>query len=381
MKGKCLLIPLDLSAAFDTVYHKILLERLSSNYGIEGTALKWYKSYLTDRDQSVIINGKKSLPQPLNFCVPQGSILGPELFTKYAAPVAAIIRKYKLKYHVYADDTQLYILFDTDDLESSIKCIELCIAEIRKWMAKNYLKFNDGKTELILLGSKHQLKQIPHPVIRIGNSAITCVDSVRNIGVQFDQKITMAEHVIKTCKSANFHLRNIGRVRKFLTQDATIKLVHAFISSKLDYGNALLSGIQDQLLQKLQRVQNSAARIVTKTSRYSHIKPILKMLHWLPIKQRIDFKVLLLAFKAQIGQAPNYISEMLKPYKPSKSLRSADKLLLCEPKINLQSYGNRSFSSVAPRLWNDLPMDIKQCKTVDSFKQKLKCHLFKIAYD
>jgi hypothetical protein len=157
--------------------------------------------------------------------------------------------------------------------------------------------------------------------------------------------------------------------------------LNLFISSKLDYGNALLSGIQDQLLQKLQRVQNSAARIVTKTSRYSHIKPILKMLHWLPIKQRIDFKVLLLAFKAQIGQAPNYISEMLKPYKPSKSLRSADKLLLCELKINLQSYGNRSFSSVAPRLWNDLPMDIKQCKTVDSFKQKLKCHLFKIAYD
>jgi hypothetical protein len=376
----CLIVLLDLSAAFDTVDHAILLKRLSSHYGVEGTALQWFRSYLTGRDQSVIINGVKSQPLLLNCSVPQGSILGPELFSMYAAPVAKIIQKHGLKYHIYADDTQLYVFFNRGDIKDAVQRIEACVAEIRTWMAANLLKFNDSKTEAILIGSHHQLKQQTAPVIHIGDVTVKPSTSVRNIGVQFDSSMCMEEHIIKTCQAANYHIRNIGRVRKYLTQEATEKLVHAFISSKIDYGNALLFGIPDSLLKRLQRIQNTAARVVVRASKYEHITPVLQKLHWLPVKQRVEFKIILLTFKALNGLAPIYISDLLKPYTPTRNLRSGGRLLLKEQRYKLKTYGGRAFSITAPKLWNSLPVDIKSCETVNCFKSKLKHYLYKCAF-
>jgi hypothetical protein len=372
----CLLLLLDLSAAFDTVDHNLLLTRLNERFGIDGTPLKWIESYLTDRKQSVIIDGIKSSPKDLDCGVPQGSILGPEFFVKYASPVGDIIRRHGLQYHIYADDTQIYIFFDVADTDDAIRRVEDCIVEIRAWMSTNWLKFNDGKTEMILLGSKHQLAKMAPTKIRVGASEIEPSTSARNIGVIFDKHMSMKDHVMATCKAANYQLRNIGQIRKYLTNQAAEKLVHAFVTSKLDYGNALLFGLPDNTIHKLQRVQNTAARIVTRTRKYDHITPVLKQLHWLPVKDRINFKIMLLTFKTLNGKGPKYISDLLTLYKPPRSLRSGSQMLLVEPVTNLVTFGGRSFSKAAPQLWNSLPLDIRESKSVEQFKGKLKYHLF-----
>ena len=174
-----------------------------------------------------------------------------------------------------------------------------------------------------------------------------------------------------------FFLRNIAKIRKFLSYRQCEVLIHAFISSKLDYCNALLSGLQKSQVKRLQYVQNSAARLLTSTGRYEHVTPVLRSLHWLPVSARIDFKILLLVFKVLNGLGPLYLCELLEPYIPNRNLRSSGKKLLIVPKCNLKTYGYRAFSHRAPTLWNALPDDIRQVDHIQTFKSKLKTHLFR----
>ena len=153
-KQCAILLLLDLSAAFDTIDDKILLSRLSQNLGLCDTALNWFQSYLAERKQSVMINGTKSKMVPLNCGVPQGSVLGPILFTIYLLPLGNIIRKYGLKFHMYADDSQLYTTFSMPTVNSSVSSMQLAINDIRQWYAANMLKLNDEKTEMLVIGSK-----------------------------------------------------------------------------------------------------------------------------------------------------------------------------------------------------------------------------------
>ena len=163
---------------------------------------------------------------------------------------------------------------------------------------------------------------------------------------------------------------------KNLLQLSPIRIIHAFITSKLDYCNAILYGLPQAQLDKLQRMQNTAARIVSKTKKSQHITPVLRSLHWLPIHKRIVFKLLLLTYKALNGQAPSYISELLTKYKPSRNLRSGTKYLLAVP--NTKTYGDRSFQVAAAELFNKLPMELKTAVSTNSFKAQLKTYLFNL---
>ena len=159
----------------------------------------------------------------------------------------------------------------------------------------------------------------------------------------------------------------------------TLKLVHAFITARLDYCNSILYGLPKRLIQRLQRIQNTAARLVTRTNRDDHITPVLKGLHWLPVQERIMFKILLLTYKTIHGSAPSYLSVLVSSYTPSRSLRSSSKNL-CRRKTKLLQYGGRSFFSAAPKLWNELPDSVRKCESLDVFKSALKKHLFCNAY-
>ena len=376
-QGKCvLLILLDLSAAFDTVDHEILLNVLRKRLGVCGKALDWLRSYLTDRTQSVCINGVKSTKKQLKCGVPQGSVLGPLLFTVYTLPLGDIIRKYDLKFHFYADDTQLYFSFKPSDSILGKEKMETCIQAIRKWMAHNFLKLNDEKTEILVMQSKYG--QTPDLYsLTFGNVEVNACKTARNIGVVFDSTLTMEKHVKNITQSAFMHLKNIWRVRRYLNQKSAETIVHAFITSRLDYCNGLLYGLPKYMIKRLQYVQNAAAKVVTSMGKFEHVTPILRDLHWLPVATRIEYKIILITYKALHGMAPKYLRDTLVKCRKPRLLRVNDQYKLVEPKTRLITYGDRAFSAAAPRLYNRLPVDLRKCESYELFKQKLKTYLFK----
>ena len=176
---------------------------------------------------------------------------------------------------------------------------------------------------------------------------------------------------------------NLRRIRKYLSKDNTKTLVHAFISSKIDYCNSLLYGLPEYQLNKLQRVQNMCARLICNESKYCHITPLLADLHWLPVKFRIEFKILLIVFKIFRGLTPSYLSFLIisKPVSKYNLRSSNDSTLLSYPKIKPKAtLGERAFAFAAPKLWNALLRPIRESTSVDTFKRKLKTHLFEKAF-
>ena len=156
-------------------------------------------------------------------------------------------------------------------------------------MISNMLMVNDNKTEFLIVGSKQQLERVNIPFIHVGEDQITPVTSVRNLGVIFDSNLKMDMQITKAYQNAYYHLHNIRRIRKFLSQEATCTVIHAFITSQIDYCNSLMNGLPENVIKKLQRVQNTAARLVFNLTKYDRITPALVMLHWLPVKYRIEF--------------------------------------------------------------------------------------------
>ena len=333
-----LLVLLDLSSAFDTIDHKILLERLSSKFGFRGKVLSWFSSYLSGRSYRVMLNGKSSDKYELNFGIPQGSCLGPLLFILYASKFFDIVGNHVPDSHCFADDSQLYVSLKPDDHDlcgqsEAILAMENCISDLRKWMLKDKLiKLNDGETEFLMIGSKQQLQKLSPRHVSAGSVDIFPVQKVCNLGVWYDSHLSMSTHIAKTYGAAFYWLYNIKRISKFLSKENLISVIHAFVTSRLDYCNSILYSLPSSELIKLQRVQNAAARLVTSTPRYCHITPILYELHWLPVKFRINFKLLLITFKALYGMAPNYISDLLNIKKKGNySLRSNDSIMLEYP--------------------------------------------------
>ena len=235
-------------------------------------------------------------------------------------------------------------------------------------------------SELVLITSQFRYRPTLE-FIQVGDEKILPKSSARNLGVTIDHCFNLTEHVKKICVSCHYHLRNIAKIRKYLSENTSEILVHAFISSKLDNCNSLLYGLPKHLLNKLRLVQNTAARIVTLTKRFDHITPIMFQLHWLPLNYRIHFKILLLVFKCLNGLAPTYLSDLLHYHNSPRLLRSSFQNLLAVPKSRLKTYGDRAFSVVAPRLWNKLPLELRSVTSVDQFKTQLKTYLFKLAYD
>ena len=381
----CLLGLLDMSAAFDTVDHDILLRRLEITFGITGTALYWFKSYLTDRQQSVNLSGQCSKISSLRYGVPQGSVLGPLLFLLYTAPLVDIVTRHGLLHHCYADDTQLYFYSSPDKLVELTHKFTECTTEIEQWMSSNRLKLNCDKTEAVWIASRYNATHSNLPPVVIGNSLIQPSQGARNLGVYFDSFMNMRRHINNVCSSSFFQLRQLRVIRRTLCPDVLKTLLHAFVSTRLDYCNSLFYGLPKYELRKLQLVQNAAARLFGGLAKYNHITPVLKdKLHWLPIKQRIDFKIATLTYKSLHQLAPRYLTELLRPVANRLYLtnhRSAAHGDLLYHSWNTVSNGQRGFDYSAPVVWNSLPSRIRDNDSILTFKKELKTHLFKQAYN
>ena len=253
----------------------------------------------------------------------------------------------------------------------------------------NRLKLNADNTQITWIGNSQQLLKISSEDFVLGSScnySISSSESVNNLGIILDSNLNFSKHVLNTCKLCFFQLRQLRTIRRSLTAEATALLVHAFVNSRLDYCNSSLYGITDCLLNKLQRVQNAAARLITNKRKFDHITPVLRdTLHWLPITQRIDYKLGMLVFKCLNGMGPRYLSEMLIPVSSvtgRRQLRSAFRCDLVVPRTRCSTLGSRAFAVCGPKVWNSLPSDLRhQNKFVYEFGKNLKTHLFKQAYN
>ena len=379
--NEVVLVLLDLSAAFDTIDHTLLLERLEHRYGFGGSVLAWFQSYITNREQSIVVRDVVSTAKPLQYGVPQGSVLGPLLFSLYFAPLEDVIKAHGIKCMMFADDTQLYLSISrTTNRTAILTKLELCVKDILIWCTKNKLACNPSKTEIAHLSSRFKHCELI-PSISINNISIEPVPVARDLGITVDSHLTLNSHINSICKGCCLAIRNISRIRKYLNQADCEKLVHSFVTSRLDSCNSILYSLPESQLSKLQRIQNIAARLVTKTKKSDHITPVLRHLHWLPISYRIQYKICLTTFKALNGMAPEYISNLLQQHKPVRSLRSASQNLLSYPVPKSVTYGDRAFSVCAPKLWNSLPYHLRNSNSISSFKSNLKTFLFRKAFN
>ena len=378
---KCVyLVLLDLSAAFDTIDHTVFLQRLEGECGVAGDALKWMESYLSDRHQCVKINSTLSDNRNILFGFPQGSLIGPFGFKIYTKPLTEIAKRHNIKIHLYADDTQLYTSFDPNHSEEAMNRLESCIEDIRNWMSKNFLKLNEKKTEFIIFGTKTDLSKIEEWTVTVGDSIILPSKSVRNIGARMDTELTLNDHINDKIRACYAQLYSISKIRKYLSIDSTKSIVHAFVISRFDNLNSLLANSFQYQYNRLQKVQNNAARLITKQKKSDHITPTLQSLHWLPIEQRIQYKILLLVFKCHLNIAPSYLQSLLIPYTPNHyNLRSAMENKYCVNRTK-KKYGELAYMNAGPKLWNELPASLRNCPSISSFKTKLKTHLFEIAF-
>ena len=266
--------------------HSILLNILQQDFGVVGTALNWFDSFLSGRKQRILVGDKTSDDFNLNCGVPQGGCMGPILFTLYVSHLFNIISQHLPSVHGYADDTQIYLSFRPCSILSEINAvsvIEKCIANVRSWVIGNWLMINDRKTDFPIIGTRQQLEKTSIESIIIGDTVIKPLESVRNLGSWFDAHMRMNVHIGKICSKAFRGLYNIRQIRKFLTVQSTKTLIHAFVSSNLDYCNALLFGVPKYQLDRLQKVQNAAPRVTFQIAKFDHITPALIDLHWLPV--------------------------------------------------------------------------------------------------
>ncbi|XP_038581024.1 uncharacterized protein LOC119907367, partial [Micropterus salmoides] len=303
----------------------------------------------------------------------------------YMLPLGNIIRKHSISFHCYADDTQLYLSIKPDETHQLAK-LQMCLQDVKTWTTCNFLMLNSDKTEVIVLGPKHLRNALSKDIcyiyiyVSLDGIALASSTTVRNLGVIFDQDMSFKSHIKQISRTAFFHLRNIAKIRNILSKNDAEKLVHAFVTSRLDYCNSLLSGCSKKSIKTLQLIQNAAARVLTGTRKRDHISPVLASLHWLPVKSRIEFKILLLTSKALNGQAPSYLKELIIPYYPTRALRSQNAGLLVVPRVSKSRLGARAFSYQAPLLWNQVPVWVQEADTISTFKSRLKTFLFDKAY-
>ena len=308
------LLLLDLSAAFDTVDIDKLLSILCNEIGIEGNALLWFKSFLTKRTMRVKINDSYSDVIVLEFGIPQGSVLGPVLFNIYVRSIYQLIERLGFAVKGFADDHQLYISFVPDFQYHYLgKRINQVLQVLDGWMNSFFLKLNMDKTQIIVFGPKAMRDKIVINGIFVNNDS-NCIrfsNVVCNLGIWFDSSLTFSDQVNKVVSSAFLTIKNISRISSFLTLKEKSTVVCCLILSKLDYANSLYYRIHGDLLNRLQYVQNCAARLIYKRRKRDHVSDILRDLHWLPIKKRILFKILLIVHKCLYQVSPKELNDLI----------------------------------------------------------------------
>jgi Reverse transcriptase (RNA-dependent DNA polymerase) len=278
-KKLAVLVGLDISAAFDTVNHAILLERLHSVFGVTGTALNWLSSYLFDRQQFVQLGSHQSSTIPCFSGVPQGSVLGALLFIAYVSQVGDVITRYVLNYQQYANDTHLILAVSAATIHSDLSAVEICSSAVKLWFAQNHLLLNADKSELMFIGTSAQLSAVAIESIKVAGAKLPVSTKIKSFGVIIDSRLSFYSQVNTIARACNYHIWALRHIRRPVTVDVAKMLACSIIGARLDYCNSLLNGTSNKSIAILQRLQNSLARVVLQMPRCAHTTPLLQSLH------------------------------------------------------------------------------------------------------
>jgi len=353
-------------------------------FGLCGTALMWFRSYLSGRTYRVVYACGTSSVVYIVCSVPQGSVLGPVLFVLYVADIADIVNRHGVTLHSFADDTQLYLHCCREDITMAATRLEECIVDVGRWMSANRLKLNTDKTELLWTGSRHSVSQLNGhgPSIQLGADTIPACDHVRLLGVIISADLSLDRHVSVVISASFYWLRQLRRVRRSLDDESAAILVHAFVASRVDYCNLLLAGAPKSVTDKLQRVMNAVARVLSGTKKYdrglTHL--LHSELHWLDVADRVTYKLGVTVYKCLHDQAPDYLSELCTPVAQvaeRQHLRSASRHLLVVPRFQLDRYGRRTFAVAGPTTWKLFQNNLREPDMrIDCFRRTLNTCLF-----
>ena len=375
----CLLTMLDLSAAFDSIDLEILIRRLNIFFGLTGTALKWFNSFVSGRHQSVQIGSSSSQSVAAECGVPQGSVLGPLLFILYMSDVTQIAMNHDFNIHLYADDVQIYSSCAPSQCDSLSTRLSCSLDDIISWFHSNQLYLNTNKCETIWFHSSNRRSTAPSSAIRIGSSHISPVSSVRCLGVHLDSELSFNVHLTKRSAACYAAMRQIRSIRSSIPAQVLKMLVSSLVISRLDYCISVLSGVPACRLKRLQSVLNAAARLIHGSSRYCAITPLLKDLRWLPVEFRVKYRLCLLAFCCNHDMAPNYLinrnSDAASTSARSR-LRSANAPSLSVRLTRRPTLGGRSFVVAAAHSWNNLPSHLRSIDSFPQFKRQVKDHFY-----
>jgi hypothetical protein len=382
---------LDLSAAFDTIDHAILLHRLTAWFGINSTALSWFESYLSQRSFVTSCGDSKSTSCLITCGVPQGSVLGPLLFSLYTTPLSSLLSATSTSHHLYADDTQLFISFLPSNFPSSIEHLQSSISQVSAWMSANLLSLNPSKTEFLIFGNQIQLSKLNNPSLAIDQTTvIKPIHTARNLGILFDSNLTFNDQISAVCKSCNWHIHDLWRIRSTLDLATAKTIATSLVHSKLDYCNSLYLNLPEGQISRLQRIQNSLARAVCKVPKHQHITPHLRSLHWLKIPERINYKLCSITYTVLQQQQPSYLHHLINN-QPARPTRSSTHVTLRRPPAVRSAISNRSYYHSIPKLWESLPPELRVRSSPlaqypslaisrNNFLSRLKTHLFTQSY-
>ena len=361
---------LDLSAAFDTVDHDEMMVSLKQDIGVDGMVYKWFSSFLSNRSQRTSVSGTNSDSRDMPYGVPQGSVLGPILFNIYVRNFIDLLESAGFKVHGYADDHQVFYKFRIEfQFHAIATLLPRALNIISQWMSSRFLKLNAGKSQLLIFSPKNICEDMLFDKVYIGDNMFIPVSlEAINLGVKLDSQLTFAPYINMVVSQSYKQIHNIGQIKKYLSVEDLRTTVQSLIVSKLDNCNSLLYGVTEYEISRLQKLQNSCARLIYGKKKNESVSTLLKELHWLHVKPRIYFKILLFVFKSFKGMTPVYINDCLH-------VTNYDALTLNIPKTKT-SYGDRAFQNYAPHLWNSLPLYLKTKESISSFKRHLKHYLF-----
>ena len=355
---------LDLSAAFDTVDHNKLLEMLYSEIGIRGKAYDWCKSFLMDRTFRVKVGDAYSDIELLIFGVAQGSVLGPRFFNIYTRPLYKYLEPTKFNIDGFADDNQLIKRFLPSLQGHALgEDIQYCLNCVSQWMNEYFLRLNQGKTKILVIAPPSVKMEIRIGGVFLNDTCIRFVDSAKDLGVMLDTELTFDNQIKKIVKSCFIVIRKLASIKHFLSSTQLKSLVCTNIFSQLDYCNSLYYGLNLSSINKLQRVQNCAARLVRKKN--VPLDDVFVDCHWLKVRERILFKLLLIVHKCIHQKAPDSLCALVNYGESNRTKK------LLETKTKTK-YGDRAFSHTGPKLWNLLPLNVRSQDDIIKFKKTLK---------